>query len=81
MKIVYDTPKKEFEPFSICIETEDEAKIITALLVETSTYLLSKIVGKQPEDMRAVDASIFDMFNALSTQGYSSSCDLSIKYE
>jgi len=81
MKIVYDTQKKEFEPFSIRIETEDEAKIITALLGETSTCLLSKIVGKQPEDMCAVVASIFDMFNALSTQGYSSSCDLSIKYE
>lgn len=79
MKIVYDTPKKEFEPFSIRIETEDEAKIITALLGGISMELLREITGKT--DVYNLGNIIFSLFDSLEVEGYADDRHLLIKYE
>lgn len=79
MKIVYDTPKKEFEPFSIRIETEDEAKVITSLIGGISMEILREITGKT--DVYSLGNTIFSLFDSLEIEGYADERDLLIKYE
>ena len=79
MKIVYDTPKKEFEPFSIRIETEDEAKVITSLIGGVSMEILREITRKT--DVYSLGNTIFSLFDSLELKGYADERDLLIKYE
>ena len=79
MKIVYDTPKKEFEPFSIRIETEDEAKVITSLLGGISMEILREITGKT--DVYSLGNTIYSLFDSLELEGYADNRGLLIKYE
>ena len=79
MKIVYDTPKKEFEPFSIRIETEDEAKVITSLLGGISMEILREITGKT--DVYSLGNTIYSLFDSLEVEGYADGRELLIKYE
>ena len=79
MKIIYDTPKKEFEPFSIRIETEDEAKVITSLIGGVSMEILREITGKT--DVYSLGNTIFSLFDSLELEGYADERCLLIKYE
>ena len=79
MKIIYDTPKKEFEPFSIRIETEDEAKVITSLLGGISMEILREITGKT--DVYSLGNTIYSLFDSLEVEGYADGRELLIKYE
>ena len=79
MKIIYDTPKKEFEPFNIRIETEDEAKVITSLLGSIPAEVLREITGKT--DVYSLGNTIFSLFDSLEIKGYADERDLLIKYE
>lgn len=81
MKIVYDTPKKEFEPFSIRIETEDEAKIITELLDATTSEFISSVIGKEWVECNELDNKIYDLYEELLQKGFSSAKEYTINCE
>lgn len=81
MKIVYDTLKKEFEPFSIRIETEDEAKIITELLAATTAEFISSVTGKLWVECNELENKIYNLYEELRQKGFSSAKEYTINCE
>ena len=73
MKIIYDTPKKEFEPFSIRIETEDEARIITELLAVVQSKFITDVTGKDWSESKHISDSMYILYEYLSDKGYNCS--------
>lgn len=73
MKIVYDTPKKEFEPFNIRIETLDEANVIAELIATTDLKIISKMLDDANDiTISHTDDKFNECYEELRLSGYSS---------